>query len=82
LPTTSARYRCCVRRRNNLRTFCPISPLKSGRPFNLRLTSKSFTLLFRFASTVWFRVENDLQKNLALQKIENVKLQNQISAIK
>ncbi len=32
--------------------------------------------------TASFRVENDLQKNLSLQKIENVKLQNQISAIK
>jgi len=29
-----------------------------------------------------FRVEDDLKKNLALQKIENVKLQNQISSIK
>lgn len=29
-----------------------------------------------------FRVEIDLQKNLSIQKIENVKLQNQISAIK
>ena len=33
-------------------------------------------------TTVIFRVEDELSRNLAAQKVENVKLQNQISALK
>ena len=65
--TTSVRFRCLDKRKNNWKTFSHTNQLRSERISNLRLRGMQFNLCFRMKINfiITCRVEDELKRNLA-----------------